>query len=63
MNQEPETAWGFRPLNKSLISHHPTSQNSVGRFFSLCPKDFQQLLRLPKSGGLMANEASPHTTP
>ena len=36
---------------------------SWGTVILLCPKDFQQILRLPKSWVSLANKASPHTAP
>ena len=48
-------------------SHYPVAQcrpprhSYEGTVIPLCPKNFWWLLRLPKSWGSLANEASPHT--
>ena len=50
-------------------AHWPEAQcrhprhSPEGTVIPLCPKDFQQLLRLPKSWGLLANEARRHPIP
>ena len=60
---KPRGGQGFAA--KGLPEENPTAQCRHPRYspdetvFPLCPKDFQQLLRLPKSCSLLANEASP----
>ena len=64
---KPRGRQGFAA--KGLPKENPAAQcrhqrhSPDGTVFPLSAKDFQQLLRLPKSCRLLAYETSPHTAP